>query len=105
MVYIIKRRSLFWDYCKAIVKGIGFFVPAFLFSLLFTIPWAKQYWAGEAQAPLGGIVVSFYIGVPAAMVCTICLLVKVYLKDSKAKMRESMWLNEDDDPKHRSGEI
>jgi ABC-type Fe3+ transport system permease subunit len=99
MVYIIEKRSLFWDCCKAIVKGIGFFVPAFLLSLILTIPWANRHWAGEAQASLGGIAVSFYIGVLAAIVCTIYLLFEAY-----SASRESRWLSEDD-LKHQSSDL
>jgi len=58
-----ERHWLQWASVKAIGLGIACFFPAFVFSLLITIPWSKHYWAGEAQAVLGGLALSFYFGI------------------------------------------
>ena len=60
------RRERLFDQIGAIVKGLFLFIPAFFLSLFFTIPWARYHWAGEAQAPLGAIGPSFWIGVVSA---------------------------------------
>jgi len=71
---------------RAIVTGIAFFFPGFLFSLALTCTWASHYYAGEAQASLGAIPPSLAIGVIAAIACTRYLLRKVNLKaDQDAK--------------------
>jgi hypothetical protein len=105
MVYIIERRSLFWDCCKAILKGVGFFFPAFFLSLFVTIPWSRHYWAGEAQAPLGGIAVSFYIGILAAILCLIYLLVEAFREHREMKLREARQSGRGDDLEYRSGHV
>ena len=64
---------------RAIVTGLLFFFPAFLISLFVTIPWASHHWAGEAQTSLGAFGPSFWIGIAAALVCTVYLLRKVNL--------------------------
>jgi len=69
-------RSLLRARIRAIITGIAFFFPGFLFSLPVTCTWANHYYAGEAQAPLGAIFPSFIIGVIAAVACTIYLLKK-----------------------------
>src|SRR5207244_11885631 len=71
------NRSLRWARVRAVITGIAFFFPGFLFSLPVTCTWANHHWAGEAQASLGAIGPSFVIGVLAAIVCTIRLLRKV----------------------------
>lgn len=50
------------------MAGIGAFVIGFLLSLPLTILWARNYYAGEPQAPLAGFVVSFYIGLAVGAV-------------------------------------
>jgi hypothetical protein len=60
----------------AVVTGVLFFFPGFVFSLPITTFWAVHYYAGEAQAVLGGLFPSFIIGIVAAVACTIHLLRK-----------------------------
>lgn len=73
----IKGRLLLKARLRAVLTGIAFFFPGFAFSLPVTCTWAKHYYAGEAQAPLGAIFPSFIIGVLAAIACTIYLLMRV----------------------------
>ena len=59
---------------RAIILGIGFFFPGFVFSLPFTYIWADWKWPGDGQSPLGAIVVSFWIGwIAAAVTCVVLL--------------------------------
>jgi hypothetical protein len=67
--YWLLRASL-----NAIASGIGCFFAAFFLSLLVTIPWSKHYWAGDGQAVLGGMAVSFFF----AVACTIAAAVYVF---------------------------
>jgi hypothetical protein len=53
-----EKHWLLWASLKAIGSGFACFLLAFFLSLLITIPWSKHYWAGEAQAVLGGFVLS-----------------------------------------------
>jgi hypothetical protein len=71
-----KSRSLLRVRLRAIITGIAFFFPGFIFSLPITCTWANHHWAGEAQASLGAIFPSFVIGVLSAIACTIYLLMK-----------------------------
>jgi hypothetical protein len=68
----LPRRSL----VRAVVTGIAFFLPGFLFSLPVTCTWADHHYAGDGQAPLGAIGPSIVIGVLAAIGCTIYLVRK-----------------------------
>jgi uncharacterized integral membrane protein len=70
-------RSLLKARLRAIFTGIAFFFPGFVFSLPVTCTWARHYYAGEAQAPLGAIFPSFIVGVLAAIASTIYLLMRV----------------------------
>jgi purine-cytosine permease-like protein len=70
---------------RAVITGIAFFFPGFIFSLPVTCTWANHHWAGEAQASLGAIGPSFVIGVLAAIACTIYLLMKVNLESGRNK--------------------
>jgi hypothetical protein len=82
-----ERHSLVWARLLAIIKGTACFVPAFLLSLPFTVMWVKhRYWAGEPQAALVAIFPSFVIGVIAAILRSIYLLMDVNLRN-----RESNW--------------
>ena len=58
-----QRHWLLWGSLKAIILGVVCFFLAFFLSLLITIPWSKHYWAGDGQAVLGGIAVSFIFGI------------------------------------------
>ncbi len=69
-----KSRALRRARWRAIITGILFFFPGFVFSLPVTCTWANHHWAGEAQASLGAIFPSFIIGVLAAIGCTVYLL-------------------------------
>jgi len=62
-----ERHWLLWASLKGILLGVACFVPAFFLSLLITIPWSKHYWAGEGQAVLGGLAISFYFGIACAI--------------------------------------
>ena len=68
------RRSGGW--LRPLLLGIGFFFPGFIFSLPFTMLWSNQRCAGEAHSGFGGIEVSFYIGIAAAIICCTALLKK-----------------------------
>jgi hypothetical protein len=59
---------------RAVLLGVGFFFPGFIFSLPLTLLWANHRWPGEAQSDLPAIEVSLYIGVAAAVICCIVLL-------------------------------
>ena len=62
---------------RAVITGIAFFFPGFLFSLPVTGALANHYlYPGEAQASLGALPFSFAIGVVSAIACTIHLLRK-----------------------------
>jgi hypothetical protein len=62
----IKNRSLMLARVRAIILGIACLFPAFFVSLLITIPWSKHYWAGDGQAVLGGLAISFDFGIVSA---------------------------------------
>jgi len=78
-----ETRSLRRARIRAVITGMAFFFPGFLFSLPLTCAWASHYYAGEAQAPLGAIPPSLVIGVIAAIACTRYLLKKVNLRTGK----------------------
>jgi hypothetical protein len=59
---------------KAIGSGFACFLLAFFLSLLITIPWSKHYWAGEAQAVLGGFALSFYFGLASGITAAVYIL-------------------------------
>ncbi len=59
---------------RALVVGMGFFFPGFVFSLPLTLFWANHHWAGEAQSELPAFEVSFYIGIAASLTCFVTLL-------------------------------
>lgn len=63
-----------WAALKAIVLGTASFFLAFPLSMLITIPWSKHYWAGDGQAVLGGLAVSFLLGVASAVLTAIYAL-------------------------------
>jgi hypothetical protein len=69
-----ERYPLFWASLKAMMLGFLCFFPAFFLSLLITIPWSKHYWAGDGQAVLGGLAVSFYFGIAFAITASIYML-------------------------------
>ena len=85
-----KSRSLLRARLRAIVTGIAFFFPGFLFSLLLIGAWADYYYAGEAQATVVAVSPSFVIGVLAAIACTIYLLRKVNSESGKEKTSNSL---------------
>ncbi|MGC2183598.1 MAG: hypothetical protein WA637_09985 [Terriglobales bacterium] len=67
----LRRRRL-----RAVITGVAFFFPGFLFSLPVTGAFAKHYYAGEAQGVLAALPFSFVIGVVSAFACTTYLLCK-----------------------------
>jgi len=69
-----EKRVLLWARVRALILGIISFIPAFFLSLLVTIPWSKHYWAGDGQAVLGGIAVSFWFGIAFAVAASIYML-------------------------------
>jgi len=69
-----ERLWLLWACLKAIGLGIACFFPAFFLSLLITIPWSKHYWAGDGQAVLGGLALSFYFGIASAIAAAVYML-------------------------------
>lgn len=74
---------------RAVITGVAFFFPGFLFSLPVTCEWANHHYAGEAQAPLGAIGPSLIIGFVAAIWCTRHLLKKAHLEHDKRKSEAS----------------
>ena len=69
-----QKHWLLWTSLKAIGLGIACFFPAFFVSLLITIPWSKHYWAGEGQAVLGGLALSFYFGIAFGIAAAVYML-------------------------------
>lgn len=69
-----ERHWLLWTSLKAIGLGIACFFPAFFLSLLITIPWSKHYWAGDGQAVLGGLALSFYFGIASGIAGAVYIL-------------------------------
>jgi len=69
-----ERYWLFWASLRGLVLGVACFFPAFFLSLLITIPWSKHYWAGEGQAVLGGMAISFYFGIACAVAAAVYML-------------------------------
>ena len=67
---------------KAIGLGIACFFPVFFLSLLITIPWSKHYWAGDGQAVLGGLVLSFYFGIASAIAAAVYMLRRIIRSNS-----------------------
>lgn len=83
--YSTSKPSLVWLFLKAIAGGVfGFFLGFFL-SLFVTVPWANHHWAGEAQASLGALWPSLWIGVLSAVAGAIILLMKANVKNEKSK--------------------
>ncbi len=62
-----EKYWLLWASLKAIILAVVCFFLAFFLSLLITIPWSKHYWAGDGQAVLGGMAVSFIVGIASAI--------------------------------------
>lgn len=58
---------------RPVLLGIGFFFPAFVFSLPLTLLWARFEWRGDGDAAMKA---SCYIGVASAIVCVVVLLRK-----------------------------
>jgi nitrate reductase gamma subunit len=71
------RHWLLWGSLKAIGLGIACFLLAFFLSLLITIPWSQHCWAGEAQAELGGLVLSFYFGIASGIAAAVYILRRI----------------------------
>ena len=70
---------------KAIAGGIACFFLGFFLSLFVTVPWANHHWAGEAQASLGALWPSFWIGVLSAIAGVIILLMRTNVKNDESK--------------------
>jgi len=62
-----EKHSFLWASLKSIASGVAGFFTGFFLSLPITIPWSKHYWAGDGQAVLGGLAVSFYFGIACAV--------------------------------------
>jgi len=71
------RHWLLWASLKAIGLGGVCFFLAFFLSLLITIPWSKHYWAGEAQAVLGGLALSFYFGIASGTIAAVFIFRRI----------------------------
>jgi hypothetical protein len=63
-----------WMWPKVI--GIASFFPGFVSSLPLTLLWARHTWPGDGQSYLAAMEVSCYVGVLAAVVCSVVLLRK-----------------------------
>ena len=72
-----ERHRLLWASLKAIGMGVVCFFLAFFLSLLITIPWSKHYWAGEAQAVLGGLAFSFYFGIASGTIAAVYIFRRI----------------------------
>jgi len=71
------RHWLLLRSLKAIGVGIACFFLAFFVSLLITIPCSQHYWAGEAQAELGGLALSFYFGIASGIAAAAYILRRI----------------------------
>jgi len=71
---------------RAIITGIAMFFPGFILSLPLTVLWARRQFAGEAQAPLAGIAVIFYIGLLSGIAGLVYKLI-VGIKEQRVKER------------------
>ncbi len=83
--YPTGKASLLWLFLKAVAGGVACFFPGFFLSLFVTVPWANHHWAGEAQASLGALWPSFWIGVLSAIAGTILLVRRAKIKKEKPK--------------------
>jgi hypothetical protein len=70
------RSSPITSWLRSIVVGVLFFFPGFMFSLPITILWAEYTWPGDGQSWFAAMMVSFYIGIAAAILCCIVLLLR-----------------------------
>jgi uncharacterized membrane protein YidH (DUF202 family) len=61
---------------QSLLLGVGFFFPAFIFSMPLTLVWANYTWPGDGQSAFAALPVSFCIGIAAAVICCIVLLKK-----------------------------
>jgi hypothetical protein len=82
-----ERHGFLWASLKAIGLGIACFFPAFFLSLLITIPWSKHYWAGESQAVLGGLALSFYFGIASGIIAAVYILRRTMRSNRKPERR------------------
>jgi hypothetical protein len=71
------RHWLLWASLTAIGLGGVCFFLAFFLSLLITIPWSKHYWAGEAQAVLGGLALTFYFGIASGTIAAVFIFRRI----------------------------
>jgi uncharacterized membrane protein YidH (DUF202 family) len=77
------RNSRSTSWVRPIILGILFFFPGFVFSMPLTMIWANHKWPGEGLTGLAAMEVSFYIGIAAAIICTIVLLKKRRSRDTR----------------------
>jgi len=61
---------------RAILLGVGSFLPGFVFSMPLTVIWSRYEWPGDGQAVLGAMAVSAYIGMGVVVICLAVLLKK-----------------------------
>lgn len=76
-IYKTSTATRVWERVRAVFMGLLLFFPAFLLSLPITMMRAKHLWAGEAQAPLGGIGISFWFGIFVAVLSCAYLVHRV----------------------------
>jgi len=64
------------SWVKPVLLGIGFFLPGFVFSFPITILWVDHTWPGGLDTGKSDLAfeASAFVGVVAAIVCTIVLL-------------------------------
>jgi hypothetical protein len=62
---------------SSILLGIGFFFPGAVFSFPFTIIWARHLQPHNDESVPAAILMSIYVGVAAAIICSVTLLVRM----------------------------
>lgn len=76
-----EKHSFLWASLRSTVSGVACFFTAFFFSLVVTIPWSNHYWAGDGQAVLGELAVSFYF----AIACSIGVAIYTLRRATRGK--------------------
>jgi hypothetical protein len=68
------------SWVRPVLLGIGCFFPGFVFSMPLTLLWARHTWPGDGQSYLAAMEVSCYVGVGAAIICSILLMKKHFVR-------------------------
>lgn len=87
-----KVGSFLWSSLKAVTVAVACFLLAFSLSLLITVPWSRHYWAGDGQAVLGGVAVSFFLGIASAIGGSIYLFRRQVFCGKRGKLAKALLL-------------